>query len=58
MVRYASIIVIPQVGITRRIDGAGGVKSGDNKKFVAKSVGVFGSWKESGKAYELPVGSL
>ena len=43
VVRYALIIAIPQVGITRRIDEAGGVKSGDNKKFVAKSVGVFGS---------------
>ncbi len=43
VVRYASIIAIPQVGITRRIDEAGGVKSGDNKKFVAKSEGVFGS---------------
>ena len=54
----ASISTIPQVRITRRLDGINGVKSQDNGKYIEESVGVFGNWKECGKGYELPIGCL
>lgn len=49
---------IPQVRMTRRLKGVSGVSVNDDKRFFEESVGTFGSWKERGRAYELPIGSF
>lgn len=54
----ATIASIPQVRMTRRLCGMAEIKKADNKKRFEDSVGLFGSWLESGYAFELPIGTL
>lgn len=54
----STIASIPQVRMTRRLCGVKELRKTDNKKSVEDSVGLFGSWLESGYAFELPIGTL
>ena len=54
----ATVCTIPQVRMTRRLCGVSEMKKTDDKKRFENSVGAFGSWREYGLAYELPIDSL
>ena len=54
----ATVGTIPQVRMTRRLCGVFEMKKSDDKKHFENSVGTFGSWRENGLAYELPIESL
>ena len=54
----ATVCTIPQVRMTRRLCGVFEMKKTDDKKRFENSVGAFGSWREYGLAYELPIDSL
>lgn len=56
----ASIATIPQVRMTRRIEGVYTMKRVEANKRFADSVGLFGNWKSNtdGAVYELPYGTL
>lgn len=56
-----SIATIPQVRMTRRIDGVYAMTMEDNHKRFENSVGLFGNWKNKsgrGQVYELPYTAL
>lgn len=54
----ASIPTIPQLRMTRRIDGEYVMSETDEKKFFGDSVGMFADWRKAGPIYELPFRSL
>ena len=54
----STIASIPQVRMTRRLCGVTEIAKSDDKKRFDDSVGLFGSWLESGYAFELPIGTL
>ena len=54
----STIASIPQVRMTRRLCGVAEMEKSDDKKRFEDSVGLFGSWLESGYAFELPIGTL
>lgn len=54
----ATLPTIPQVRMTRMINGAYRIKKTDDKKHFDSSVGMFGSWLEKGLAFELPIETL
>ena len=54
----STIASIPQVRMTRRLCGVAEMEKLDDKKRFEDSVGLFGSWLESGYAFELPIGTL
>ena len=54
----ATVPTIPQLRMTRMINGAYRIKKTDDKKYFESSVGAFGSWLERGLAFELPLESL
>lgn len=54
----ATVCSIPQVRMTRRLCGVFEMKKTDDKKRFENSEGAFGSWREYGIAYELPIDSL
>lgn len=54
----AAICSVPQVRMTRRLCGVYEMRKSDDKKRFENSVGAFGSWRERGLAYELPIDSL
>lgn len=56
-----SIATIPQVRMTRRIDGVYAMTMEDDHKRFENSVGLFGNWKNKsgrGQVYELPYTAL
>lgn len=56
-----SIATIPQVRMTRRIDGIYTMDMADDHKYFENSVGLFGNWKNKtgrGQIYELPYTAL
>ncbi len=54
----ATIATIPQVRMTRKLVGAKNISVSDDGKTVTDSVGMFGSWRKRGPAFELPYGCL
>ncbi len=54
----ATIPSIPQLRMSRMILGKYRISKQDDKKKFESSVGSFGSWLESGPAFELPLESL
>lgn len=52
-----SIAAIPQVRMTRRIDGLA-TPDEDNDAYYKDSIGIIGNWKVRGPSYELPFGCL
>lgn len=54
----ASIATIPQIRMTRRIDGDYVMDDTEIRKRFDDSVGMFGDWRKSGPAYELPFATL
>lgn len=54
----ATLPTIPQVRMTRMINGVYRIKKTDDKKHFDTSVGLFGSWLEKGPAFELPLETL
>ncbi len=53
-----TIATIPQVRMTRRIDGITTIDTSDDKRRYEDSVGIFSNWKKRGPIYELPLSSL
>ena len=53
-----SIATIPQVRMTRRIDGQYTMQSADDHKYMADSVGMVSDWRKPGPVYEVPFRSL
>ena len=49
---------IPQVRMTRCLCGREQLRKEDDKRRFENSVGLFGSWLERGRAFELPFGAL
>lgn len=49
---------IPQIRMTRRIDGATTLDTAFDKRRFEDSVGTFSNWKRRGPIYELPLSSL
>lgn len=54
----ATIATIPQVRMTRRICGQKTMSITDEKKHVQDSIGMFGSWRQRGRPFEIPYGAL
>lgn len=54
----ATVPTIPQVRMTRRLCGKTTLKAADERKTFSGSVGMFGSWRKRGPAYELPFDAL
>ena len=54
----ATIATIPQVRMTRRICGKRTISCADERKSFKSSIGMFGSWRKKGPAYELPLECL
>lgn len=54
----ANIAAIPQVRMTRRLDGCYVMGDTETDKRFADSVGMFGDWRKSGPRYELPFSVL
>lgn len=54
----ACIGTIPQVRMSRRIDGVCTPDDTDMHKYFADSVGLFSDWRKKGPVYELPFGAL
>lgn len=56
----ATIASIPQIRMTRRIEGVYTMKRSENNTYFADSVGMFGNWKKNtdGAVYELPYSTL
>ena len=52
-----SMAAIPQVRMTRRIDGLA-TPDEDNDAYYEDSIGIIGNWKVRGPSYELPFGCL
>ena len=53
-----NIATIPQIRMTRRISGEYTMKTSDDKKVFADSVGMIGNWKKRGPVYEIPFSAL
>ncbi len=49
---------IPQIRMTRRIDGNAVIDTADDKKYFADSIGMTGNWKKRGPVYEIPYGAI
>lgn len=54
----STIATIPQVRMTRRIDGEYTIDESENGKYCASSVGMIADWRKKGKVYELPYETL
>lgn len=57
---YAPVTVatVPQIRMTRRIDGAFTLDTTDDKKYFDSSIGMISNWKKSGPVYEIPFETL
>ncbi len=53
-----TIATIPQIRMTRRINGLYTLGTDDGFKTFSDSVGLFGNWKKRGPVYQLPFRSL
>lgn len=53
-----SIAAIPQIRMTRRLDGAYTQHDTESHKEYGDSAGLFSDWRKPGPVYELPFGSL
>ena len=53
-----SVATIPQIRMTRRVVGEYTMVSGDDRKYMADSVGMVSDWRKRGPVYEVPFGSL
>lgn len=53
-----TIPTIPQIRMTRRIDGAYTLDDTEMHKDFADSVGMFGDWRKRGPVYKLPFSTL
>lgn len=53
-----TIATIPQVRMTRRINGITTMSTSDDRREYADSVGTFSNWKKRGPVYELPFSAL
>ena len=53
-----ALAAIPQVRMTRRVDGVKTVDIADDHVRQDDSIGMIGSWRRSGPAYELPFAAL
>ena len=53
-----TIATIPQIRMTRRIDGVTTIDTADDRRRFEDSVGTFSNWKKRGPIYELPFSSL
>lgn len=49
---------IPQVRMTRRIEGRMAIDTSDDRRHFDDSVGTFSNWKRRGPIYELPLSAL
>ena len=49
---------IPQVRMTRRIDGESTMHTADDRKDVPDSIGLISNWKKRGPVYEVPFTAL
>lgn len=58
--RYSlsAIATIPQIRMTRRIDGKYTQDDNEIHKVYSDSVGLFSDWRKAGPVYELPFGTL
>lgn len=54
----SSIATIPQIRMTRRIDGIFTQNDGDISREHTDSVGLFSDWRKAGPVYELPFSTL
>lgn len=54
----ANIATIPQIRMTRRIDGLYVMDESENGKSFDDSVGMFGDWRKAGPRFELPFSTL
>ncbi len=54
----ANIATIPQIRMTRRINGVYVMDDTETEKQFDDSVGMFGDWRKSGPVYELPFSTL
>ncbi len=50
----AAIPIIPQIRMTRRVDGVYTLDEDEVHKEFSDSVGLFPDWKKAGSVYELP----
>lgn len=53
-----TIAAVPQIRMTRRLEGCFRMDTSDEKTTFEDSVGLFGNWKKSGPIYELPFRAL
>lgn len=54
----ATIAAIPQIRMTRRIDGCYTMDDTEMHRYFADSVGMFSDWRKRGPVYELPFSVL
>ena len=57
-VSLATIPTIPQIRMTRRIDGAYTLAYGEMHKRFEDSIGMVSNWKKRGPVWEVPFGTL
>lgn len=53
-----TIATIPQIRMTRRIDGEYTLDSSEMHKYFADSIGMVSDWRRRGPVYEVPFGTL
>lgn len=53
-----TIATIPQIRMTRRIQGKYTMDTSDDRKEFADSIGMIGNWKKRGPVYEIPFRAL
>lgn len=54
----ASMATIPQIRMTRRIDGVYTMNDGETFKEFQDSIGMIGDWRKAGPVYEIPFSCL
>ena len=53
-----TIATIPQIRMTRCIDGLSVMDTKDDRKYISDSVGLISNWKKRGPVYEVPFSAL
>ena len=53
-----TVATIPQIRMTRRVEGASTLTTAYDGQHVSDSVGTFSNWKRRGPVYELPLSAL
>ncbi len=54
----ATIATVPQLRMTRRVDGAYTLDDSESHTYFADSVGMVSDWRRRGPVYEVPFGTL